>query len=357
MQKSFRRWIWLGGSVVVLGLVVNYLSTSPEWHAFRWDRLWSSIIHARPGYLLAAVAATLSSYLLRAYRWQFFLDPIKKASLWVLFAGQILGFSSIYLVGRPGEFVRPAYIARKENVPFTSMAAVWLLERIYDAVFLVILFAAALYLAPLAPAAGQADINLKRMHDAGRLMFLVTPVLCAALVFFRLRAEKTIAWASRVFRFLPGRGPHHLEHFLRSFADGLKVIQNAKDFVASVVVSVALWLVNGSVFWLTFQSLGGGLEKLSWLSAALAMFFSVMGLAVQLPGVGGGYQLGAIIALTKIFSVGVEAATGAAILIWVLISGPCLAIGAVLLLHEGLSFRKLEAMAEEQEHAAAADEL
>ena len=356
MQKSLRRWLWLGGSIVVLGLVVYYLSTSPEWREFRWDRLWSSIIHARPGYLLAAIAATLSSYLLRAYRWQFFLDPIKKASLWVLFAGQILGFSSIYLIGRPGEFVRPAYIARKENVPFTSMAAVWLLERIYDAVFLVILFAAALYLAPLAPAEGQADVNLRRMHEAGRLMFLVTPLMCAALVFFRLRAEKTIAWLMGVFRFLPAKARHHLDHFLRSFADGLKVIQNAKDFVASVVVSVALWLVNTSVFWLTFQSLGGELARLSWLSAALAMFFAVMGLAVQLPGVGGGYQVGAIIALTKIFSVGVEAATGAAILIWILISGPCLALGAVLLVHEGLSFGKLEAMADE-EHAAAADEL
>jgi uncharacterized protein (TIRG00374 family) len=346
----------LGASTVVLGLIAYHLLQSPEWREFRWDRLWSSIANAHPGFLFAALAATLSSYLLRAYRWKFFLDPIKKASLWVLFVGQILGFSSIYLVGRPGEFVRPAYIARKENVPFTSMAAVWLLERIYDTVFLVILFAAALYLAPLAPAEGQADVNLKRMHEAGRVMFLVTPLMCAALVFFRLRAEKTIAWLSPAFRFLPGRSRHHLEHFLRSFADGLKVIQNLKDFLASVAVSVALWLVNASVFWLTFQSLGGGLERLSWLSAALAMFFAVMGLVVQLPGVGGGYQVGAIIALTKIFSVGVEAATGAAILIWILISVPCLALGAILLVHEGLSFRKLEAMAEE-EHATAVDEL
>ncbi len=333
-----------------------YLSASPEWRQFRWDRLWSSMVHARPGYLLAALAATMSSYFLRAYRWQFFLEPIKKASLWVLFAGQILGFSTIYLFGRPAEFVRPAYIARKENVPFTSMAAVWLLERIYDAVFLVILFAAALYLAPLAPPEGQADVNLKRMHDAGQLMFLVTPLLCAALVLFRLRAEKTIAWVSCFFQFLPGRGRQHLEHFLRSFADGLKVIQNARDFVASVLVSVALWLVNGTVFWLTFQSLGGGLERLSWLSAALAMFFAVMGLAVQLPGVGGGYQLGAIIALTKIFSVGAEPATGAAILIWVLIAAPCLALGAILLVHEGLTFRKLEAMSEEERARAIKEE-
>jgi uncharacterized protein (TIRG00374 family) len=352
MQRNLRRWLWLGVGAVVLGLIAYHLLRSPEWRAFRWDRLWSSIVNARPGFLLGALAATLSSYLLRAYRWKFFLDPIKKASLWVLFVGQILGFSSIYLVGRPGEFVRPAYIARKENVPITSMVAVWLLERIYDAVFLVLIFAAALYLAPLAPAEGQAEVILGRMHEAGRLMFLVTVLMCTALVVFRLRAEQTIAWLAGVFRFLPARGWQHLEHFLRSFADGLKVIQDWKDFLASVATSVALWIVNTSVFWLTFQSLGGGLDRLSWLAAALPMFFAVMGLVVQFPGIGGGYQVGIILALTEIFSMGVEAATGAAILIWILISGPCLALGAVLLVHEGLSFRKLEAMAEEERAAA-----
>lgn len=352
MQKSLRRWLWLGASAVVLGLIVHHLLRSPEWRAFRWDRLWSSVANARPVFLLGALAATLSSYVLRAFRWKFFLDPIKKASLWVLFVGQILGFSSIYLVGRPGEFVRPAYIARKEKVPISSMVAVWLLERIYDTVFLVLIFAAALYLAPLAPAEGQADIILRRMHEAGRLMFGVTVLMCAALVLFRLRAEKSIAWLMGLLGFLPARARHHLDHFLRSFADGLKVIQDWKDFLASIATSVALWLVNASVFWLTFQSLGGELERLSLLAAALAMFFGVMGLVVQFPGIGGGYQVGVIIALTEVFSVGVEAATGAAILIWILISGPCLALGAGLLVHEGLTFRKLEAMAEEERERA-----
>lgn len=348
MRKSLRRWLWLGVSAIVLGLIIVHLARSPEWRAFRWERLWASVLAARPGFLLAALAATLSSYLLRAYRWKCFLDPLKKASLWVMFVGQILGFSSIYLVGRPGEFVRPAYIARKVNVSITSMVAVWLLERIYDTVALVLLFAAALYLAPLNPVKGQAETVLSRMHEAGRVMFLVTLVICVALVVFRLRAEPLTARVMRACHSLPARTRHHLEHFLRSFADGLRVIQDWKDFLASVVSTLLVWLVNGSVFWFVFQSLGGELARLSWLSASLAMFFAVMGLMVQFPGIGGGYQVGAIIALTEIFSVGVEAATGAAILIWILISVPCLLLGMLLLVHEGLTFRRLKAIAEEE---------
>ena len=93
------------------------------------------------------------------------------------------------------------------------------------------------------------------------------------------------------------------------------------------------------------------MAQLSWLAAALTMFFAVLGLAVQLPGVGGGAQVAAIYALTKLFSIGAEAATSAGILTWIIIALPCLALGVVLLVHEGLTFKKLETIAEEERAA------
>jgi uncharacterized protein (TIRG00374 family) len=265
-----------------------------------------------------------------------------------MFAGQILGFSSIYLVGRLGEFVRPAYIARKSGVPITSMVAVLVLERIYDTVALVLLFAAALYWVPFHPGTSQATVNLQRMHVGGAVMFGVTLVICAALVIFRLRAAAITARLVRACGFLPARAKHHLEHFLRSFADGLKVIQDWRGFLASVASTALLWLANGSVFYFVFQSLGGELAALAWLAGGMAMFFAVMGLAFMVPGVGGGYQAAVILALTEVFNIAVEAATGAAIILWILISVPCLALGLALLIHEGLTFRKLKAIAEEE---------
>jgi hypothetical protein len=77
-----------------------------------------------------------------------------------------------------------------------------------------------------------------------------------------------------------------------------------------------------------------------------------MGLVVQLPVVGGGYQAGAILSLTEIFNVATEPATGAGILIWIVMSLPCLALGVVLLVREGLTFRKLEEITKEEEREA-----
>jgi len=113
MKKSLRRWLWLGVGAAIIGLIFYNLRGSPEWRDFRWQRLWATLTGAQPGLLLLALGGVYSTFLIRAYRWRYFMHPIKKASLWALFEGQVLGFSSIFLVGRLGELVRPGYIAKK----------------------------------------------------------------------------------------------------------------------------------------------------------------------------------------------------------------------------------------------------
>src|ERR1700682_1948738 len=105
MSKSLRRWLWLGAIVIVMALAFYNLRKGAEWQNFSWQAVWLSLKDARPIYLLGALMATYMTYALRAYRWRFFLDPIKKASYWNLFVGHIIGFSAVYLIGRPGEFV------------------------------------------------------------------------------------------------------------------------------------------------------------------------------------------------------------------------------------------------------------
>jgi len=334
---------------VVLALIFYNLRHNPEWRHFNWNRLWTSLVNARPGLLLLALVAVYATYVVRALRWQFFMKPMKKASLWVLFVGQMLGFSSIYLVGRPGEFVRPAYIAKREHVPITSMVAVWLLERIFDSVCLVLLFSIALFFVPMEMMNSGGQHVLTVMHRAGDAMLALTILVVAGLIAYRLKTQAITAWTLRMVRFLPERMQHHLEHFMESFAEGLQVVRSLPDFLGSMVLTVILWWMNATIFWLALRSLGGGLERMTWAAAALVMFCAALGLIVQFPGIGGGYQVGIILALTEIFAVEADVATGAAILIWLLMSVPVMALSLGLLVHEGLSIKRLEAIAEEEE--------
>ncbi len=352
MKKAWGRWVWLVAGAVVIALIFYNLSRSPEWSNFRWDRLWGSIVGASPGYLLLATLGVYLSFFVRALRWEFFMRPIKAASLWVLFVGQILGFSSIFLVGRPGELVRPAYIAKKENVPMSSMIAVWLLERVLDTIAMVVLFAAAIYFEPVNPDTPRGVSVLHTMHARGHVLFGFTGLLILGLVLFRLKAAAMTAGTLKLFRFLPQRLLHTLAHFLRAFGDGLSVIRDWKGLAGSVVTTAVLWTINTTMFWLVFKSVRHRMGHLPWLAAALTLFCAALGLLVQLPGVGGGYQVGIILSLTEIFNVKVEPATGASILVWIIQLVPTLALGLVLLIHEGLSVRKLEAIAEEEKQEA-----
>ena len=352
MRKKYRRWLWLGIGAIIIALIFYNLSRSPEWGNFRWTRLWALLTGASPGPLLLALIAVFCTYFVRAWRWRFFLSPIKKASLWVLFVGQILGFSSIYLIGRPGEFVRPAYIAKKENVSMSTMLAVWVLERIFDMVFVVLLFAAALDFASVEPETARGTKVLATLHRGGDAMLVLAALLVVGLLLFWLRSRQFAAWMLRLFRFLPAAALRRFERFLRSFAEGLSVIRSWKVLLGSLALTAVVWFLNTSVFWLVFQSLHGEVADLPWPAAAVALFCAALGLAVQIPGVGGGYQVGIILALNALFNVPAEAATGAAILVWIVMSVPCLASGLVLLVHEGLTFRKLEALAEEERELA-----
>jgi uncharacterized protein (TIRG00374 family) len=351
MKKAWGRWVWLAVGAVIIVLIFYNLGRSPEWRDFRWDRLWDSIVGASPGYLLLAILGVYLSFFVRAVRWEFFMRPIKAASLWVLFVGQILGFSSIFLVGRPGELVRPAYIAKKENVPMSAMIAVWLLERVLDIIAMVILFAAAIYFEPVNPDTAKGLSALHKMHEWGHLLFGLTGLLIVGLVLFRLKAASMTALALKLFAFLPERALGSFARFLRSFGEGLSVIRDWKGLAGSVVTTAVLWAINTTMFWLVFKSVRHRMGHLPWLAAGLTLFCAALGLLVQLPGVGGGYQVGIILSLKEIFNIKVEPATGASILVWIIQLVPTLALGLVLLIHEGLSIRKLEAITEEEEQA------
>lgn len=353
MKKRARRWLTLGVTAAVLALVVYNLTRGSEWRHFDWNRLWATLVSARRDYLLAAVAATLSSYLARAYRWRYFMDPFKKASLWTLFVAQVYGFSSIYLIGRPGEFVRPAYIARKENVSISSMVAIWVLERVYDTVFMILIFALALEFAPLHLTGRHGHAVLYALHRGTLLMTLLMLLAIAVLVVIRLRSDELAALMGNRARFLPARVRRSMKSVFYSFAEGLDVIRNWKDLGASLLTSAVVWVLNVSMVWFGFRSLGGRLGELTWMSAALVLFCAALGLFIQLPGVGGGYQVGVIVALHRIFLVPREPAAGVAILLWIAMLVPCLTLGLLLLAYEGMSFKKLGAMAQEERRRAA----
>src|SRR5580765_4621200 len=140
------RWKWFAALLAALALGVWLLCARPiEAPAFDWRLAGGVFTRIHWGWVGISLIPLFSTYLGRALRWAVFLRPLKpNPSLRNLLSATVVGFTAITLFGRPGEFVRPYLIARKEEVPVASQLAAWVLERIFDLLMALLLFAFAL---------------------------------------------------------------------------------------------------------------------------------------------------------------------------------------------------------------------
>lgn len=353
MRKNRRRWLSWALGAALLAFILFHVSRSPQWRSFDWQRLETLLVHVNRGELILAVLLSYLTYLVRAYRWEYFVEPLKKCSPWTLFKAQVIGFSAIYLVGRAGEVVRPAYIARLERVSFTSQVAVWMVERIYDSFALVVLFALSLRFISEPAAAANHPALMHRLHEGAIAILALSGVAVVCLAAYRLYSRRVIA---SLLRFIPRRVRGHAAAILESFSAGLAVIQNPWDFTLTVALTVVVWAINVTVLWLTIRCVGGGMAAFGWWDAGLTAFLGAIGLLIQLPGVGGGYQVAVLLSLKDIFHLPPEGSAGAAILAWVTVMLPCIALGLVMLITGRVSMRKLRVATEEQKHQLASPE-
>jgi uncharacterized membrane protein YbhN (UPF0104 family) len=89
-------------------------------------------------------------------------------------------------------------------------------------------------------------------------------------------------------------------------------------------------------------------SRLGALDMLILLGFGSLGGVVQVPGLGGGMQVAMIVALTKIYQVPVEAATGVAILFWAVSSIAMVPVGLACAFHEGLNWSKLKLLSAKQ---------
>ena len=130
-------------AALLVWLLASLALSPPRLRLGSWPPRTFSHLHWH--WVALSLVPMLGTYSGRALRWAVFLKPLKPhPSMRNLLSATVMGFTAITLFGRPGEFVRPYLIARKEQVPVTSQFAAWVLERIFDLLMALLLFAFAL---------------------------------------------------------------------------------------------------------------------------------------------------------------------------------------------------------------------
>lgn len=338
---------------VALGLAgiaygVFRISASREWQQFSWQDFGESFRNLRFSYLLLAALLIFSSYLFRSIRWREFLRSMKTADLGNLFVATLVGFSTVALLGRPGEVVRPWLVARKEGLAVSSQLGAWTLERVFDSLTVAGFLGLALFFFPMRSGFNESHEQLlEHFRGAGLVLFAGAVALGIAVSQFRRRQRFILAALDWLGRGLTAKQRAGLRRIIENFASGLAGIENVGSLLRCVGYSWLVWLSVAAAFWSVTKALGDPVSRLDWSGVVLLMAAMIAGSVAQLPGVGGGPQVATALTLTQLFGVPLAMASSAALLLWALSFMLVLIPGLPLMAHEGLTWQRLRRVAKE----------
>lgn len=346
MPKSSRKWIVALLAVAVLGFVVYRSSGFIHLADFSGAKLLRAVRAADVVLLGVSLLAIYACYAVRSLRWQVFQRNLGPSRFLPIFQMTLAGFASVFLLGRAGEPVRPLLLARKEKLPIADMFGIYVLERLFDTASTAVIAAIGLLLFEAHTHTSETAGALETAaRTTGTLLFAGVVGAIAVLVYLRLHG--TALLERRLQGWLAGHGwKSKTAHIILGFARGVQTIRSWSDLALTVFYSAVHWVLVLFVYFWVSHAFGGSLTSVSLGDAMLVLAFTLVGSAVQLPGVGGGSQVASFLAYTAIFGVEKEPAAAASIVLWLITFAAVGIIGVPLLIHQGFSLGQLKEMAE-----------
>ena len=343
ISKRKRTLLSVGLAAAALLLLLIY-----RWRedAFDWTRFVANFRHVHWGWLSAAIGAILLAYAGRALRWAVMIQPLKpKPNVWNILKATLIGFTAIVLFGRVGELVRPYLISMKEELPFSSQMATWLLERMIDLLMILLIFG--IGLAQVSSSDWEPGPHLRVILETAGVITGLTGAVCLGILFaLRYFSEKAQRRIQSAMAFLPESYQDRIGRVLSAFAGGFASTRE-NSFVGRLVFwSIVEWALLLLCFLFIFRAFPAT-AKLTFADVIIFLGFVSMGSVIQIPGVGGGVQVAAILVFTELFRYTLDIAAAIAIVVWIVTFVVVVPFGLVLAFHEGLKWRNLTHIGEE----------
>ncbi|PWT84167.1 MAG: hypothetical protein C5B58_05175 [Acidobacteria bacterium] len=334
-----RHW----GAIAAVGALLGAVAlVSYRWRTsgFDWREFLTSIRNVEWHWMALALAFVLVSYFGRALRWQIMVRPLNPhPNFWRILVATCIGFAAVVIFGRAGEPVRPFLIAKKENVSFSSQVAAWVVERMLDLLMILVIFGIAL--TQVAKSAITHGPRVQEILEAAGYTAGVTGFICLALLIalrqFRGRVRERLMEA---LTFLPSRLHEKIEKFLQAFEEGMASTRKGTSTWLLLFYTGVEWVILAGSFFSTFRAFPAT-HNLSLTDSIISLGFIALGSVIQIPGVGGGMQLAAVVVLTEFYGISLGAATSIALTLWINSFVTIVPIGLALAFHEGIKWRSL----------------
>ena len=303
------RW-WLSRrTLIILTNIISIACLVWVFYDLNWRSLVQDLREMSWWWVLFAVVSDVLVYVWQGYRWSLLLKPVTPVSVWQCVRAIYVGlFANEVLPLRSGEIIRCYLQARWSKLPFTVVLSSALIERMFDGIWLVLLFFVTTRFVPLP----------KYLIDAGWVL-LVILILAAAILawvmFHRHHARATISNN----RFLKG---------LQVLVDDLHLIGNSRQFYLAAIASLPFLLLQVVPVYALFR--GYGLDSGIGDSFVLIVILRLGTVIPQMPGNLGAFQALTVLSLRLSgFDMGV--AKRFSVILWGVITLPLLIAGFIAL--------------------------
>ena len=324
--------------------------------------LWGVLVNiarARPEWLALSLLTMLVNLAIRAYRWQYLLEPLGHTTFGRAFRATAVGAAATSILpARAGEVIRPYFLARQSRqvtaqsegrISATSAFATVILERLLDVVAVLVLLASYVLF---------FGADVERMNP--RIFFGVkwagataaAGALVALGVLFVLAGDpaRLGRTMTRLERVVPSTLAALIARVAEKFARGLGAIRRPGRLLVALAWSFPLWLSIAAGIWCVAVAFR---FPVPFTGSFLLIALLTLGVAVPTPGAIGGFHEAFRIGATTFYGAPDEAAVGAAIVLHLFSIGPALLLGLMFAAEEGLNVKGMQRLADaEQRHTA-----
>lgn len=354
------------GLVVLAALIGLFLWGRQKFH-FDFHVFRDQVAQANWVKIIIGLFCIYFAFAFRSVRWALLLKHNKKVHPLSLFGTQVIGFTAIALIGRVADPVRPYLVSKKTGLPLSSQFAVYIVERLFDAGSMALIFSAAMLWIP------EADIVRATSHSkmAASLQqhspwlatlftryggLIVTLAGALFLVAVRLWGTVVASFAERIFGLISKKLGVAVGEKIRTFHSGLDTMRSFPEFAATAAVSLGMWLLIAFSYFITCQAFNGSpeLAAITPPKCVLLMIASGGASIFQLPVLGWFTQIGIVAAaLTGLFGASPEAAMACATSLLVVTFLGIVPVGLIWAQFEHVSLRKITHESEVAEDVAA----
>jgi uncharacterized protein (TIRG00374 family) len=329
---------WRAALGVVLSATLIYWTL----HGISPTEVAHQLSHADPLLFAGATFCATAIFALRALRWHTILEPVAgRIAFGPLWRATAVGMMVNNVVpARAGEIARAYALTRETPVPFATALASLAVDRLFDAIVLLLLAASAL----LDPALSSTDTLAGQpvsSFAAGAVTIVLLLLLgLYSLVFFPKQLLRLFElFARRVSPSVEERGRGVLETFIH----GLSVLRRPGRFAAVFGWTLAHWFLNALGFWLAFKAVG---ISAPFSAALFLQAFIALGTAVPaMPGFFGVFEYMSVQGLA-VYGVGQQQAATWAIGYHLFSFIPITLIGAYYFARLGVRLRDLQSSPE-----------